>query len=82
MGTGLFTFVLAWEEFMFALTIMSRNDMRTLPPGFVLTYVGEFQYRWADMMAAALVISVPVVIVYVFLQRYLIQGLTAGAVKG
>jgi multiple sugar transport system permease protein len=60
MGTGLFSFVRVWEEFLCALTIMGRNEMRTLPPGFVLTCAGESRYRWADLMAAALVISIPV----------------------
>jgi multiple sugar transport system permease protein len=56
--------------------------MRTIPPGFLLTYVGEFQYYWSDAMAGSIIVTLPRIIAFMFLQRYLVRGMTAGAVKG
>ncbi len=82
VAIGLFTFLTAWNELLFALTLTSSPNMRTIPPGFVLTYIGEFQDRWPDMMAASVVVSIPVIILFTIFQRQLVRGLTAGAVKG
>ncbi|MGH3740475.1 MAG: carbohydrate ABC transporter permease [Micromonosporaceae bacterium] len=79
-SAGLFTFVKAWDDFIFALTL-SGEETRTLPPGLLLTYLGEAQAAWPDLMAASLIVSFPVVIAFVAIQRYFIAGLTAGAVK-
>ncbi|MET7427319.1 carbohydrate ABC transporter permease, partial [Dactylosporangium sp. NPDC005555] len=70
-----------WNDFIFALTL-AGPDKQTLPPGLVNTYLGEFETAWPDLMAASLVVSLPVVIGFTILQRYLVAGLTAGAVKG
>lgn len=61
---------------------LGRAGQADLPPGLVLTYVGEFQTAWADMMAASLLVSLPVVIAFIVFQRFIVGGLTAGAVKG
>jgi len=82
VAIGIFAFLSAWDEFMFALTLMSQDAMRTLPPGIVLSFVGEFDVRWEDMMAASVVATLPVLVVFLLLQKYLVEGLTAGAVKG
>ena len=81
LATAFFAFLTAWNEYLFALTLINRDDMRTLPPGLVMSYVGEFGYRWADMMAASLVVSLPVVVLFFVFSRALIRGLTEGAVK-
>jgi len=47
-----------------------------------LTYVGEFQYLWSDMCAGATIVTLPVIIIFIFFQKYLVAGLTAGSVKG
>jgi multiple sugar transport system permease protein len=70
-----------WNDFIYALTLVGK-DKQTLPPGLVLTYVGEFQAQWADMMAASLLVSLPLVIGFIIFQRQIVSGLTAGAVKG
>jgi multiple sugar transport system permease protein len=57
-------------------------DHMTLPPGLVLTYTGEFQTSWTNLMAASLITSLPIVVMFVFMQRYIVAGLTTGAVKG
>jgi len=82
IAVGLFSFLNAWNNLLFALSLTSSQDMRTIPPGFLLTYVGEFQYAWSDAMAGSVMVSLPMVMVFIFLQRYLIGGMTAGAVKG
>lgn len=81
VSTFLFAFIRGWNDFIFALTL-AGPEKQTLPPGLVLTYVGEFQSAWADMMAASLLVSLPVVIAFIVFQRYIVGGLTAGAVKG
>ncbi|MGV9266098.1 carbohydrate ABC transporter permease [Kitasatospora sp. NPDC003701] len=80
IAAGLFAFVRGWNDLIFALTL-SDNATMTLPPGLVNTYTGEFQTAWPALMAASLVVSLPVVAAFVFLQRFLVGGLTAGAVK-
>ena len=81
VSTFLFAFIRGWNDFIFALTL-AGPEKQTLPPGLVLTYVGEFQTAWADMMAASLLVSLPVVVAFIIFQRYIVSGLTAGAVKG
>ena len=81
-ATAIVTFIMAWDEFIIALTIMDKPTMRTLPVGIIQSFVGEFSIRWGEMMAASVVTTIPVVIIFIFLSRYLIGGLIAGAVKG
>ncbi|NUR72300.1 MAG: carbohydrate ABC transporter permease [Hamadaea sp.] len=81
VATGLFAFIRGWNDFIFALTL-AGPEKQTLPPGLVNTYLGEFQAAWPDLMAASLVVSLPVVGGFVILQRYLVAGLVSGAVKG
>ncbi|MBE3557719.1 MAG: carbohydrate ABC transporter permease [Ktedonobacteraceae bacterium] len=82
VAVGFFAFLNAWNELLYALTLTSSPDMRTVPAGFVLTYIGEFQDRWPDMMAASVVVSLPIVVIFTLIQRHLVSGLTAGAIKG
>lgn len=79
VATGFFAFLTAWDEFLIALTLTNRNAMRTVPPGLVMSYVGEFGYRWPEMMAASLVVSIPVVVLFFVFSRYIIHGLIEGA---
>lgn len=78
---ALFIFILAWHEYMFALTLTSTTEMRTLPVGISL-FLGEYRTLWGSLMAGSVVVTTPVVIFFVYLQRYIVQGLTLGAVKG
>jgi multiple sugar transport system permease protein len=80
IAAGLFAFIRAWNDFIYALTLAGA-EKRTLPPGLAATYLGETQARWPELMAASFVVSLPVVIAFIALQRYLVGGL-AGAVKG
>lgn len=81
LASAFFTFLLSWDEYMMALTLTNRNTARTLPPGLMISYVGEFGFRWPEMMAASIVIILPVIVVFAFFSRQLISGLTEGAVK-
>jgi multiple sugar transport system permease protein len=82
ISIAIYGFVWSWNDLIYSLTMITNADLRTLAPGLQLTYLGEFQSNWGNMMAASLFASVPVTIMFIFLQRYFIAGLTSGAVKG
>lgn len=81
VAAGLFAFVRGWNDFIFALTL-AGPERQTLPPGLVNTFVGEASAEWAPLMAASLITSIPVVVAFIALQRFLVGGIAAGAVKG
>ena len=76
-----YTFMLAWNEFLFALTLTRTNDMRTIPVGIQLL-MGQHSFEWNQMMAMSVLGSLPVLILYLVFQRYFISGMTSGSVKG
>ena len=78
---ALFVFILAWQEYMYALTLTRTTDMRTLPVGISL-FLGEYRVLWGSLMAGSVVVTAPVILLFIYLQRYLVQGLTLGGVKG
>ncbi len=78
---GLYSFMWAWNDLLFSLTLVTKPELRTVGPGLLLNYIGESRSDWGGAMAASIVSSLPVVIGFAFLQRFFIQGLTAGAVK-
>lgn len=82
LAAGVYTFLIAWDEYLFASTLMVQADMRTLPPGIIQSFVGQFYLNWPNVMAASVLMTVPVTILFIFFQKYLVKGLTAGAVKG
>ena len=81
-ATLLFAFLLSWQEFLFAFTYIQSDRFRTLPPGINVLYASGLGADFGNMMVMSLVTTVPVVLLFAFLQRYIVQGLTAGAVKG
>jgi multiple sugar transport system permease protein len=81
LSVTLFAFTNAWNEFLFAFVFITSDSLKTLPVGLQLLVFGDI-YPWGQMMAASLLMAVPVVIVYIFAQRFLVEGLTAGSVKG
>jgi multiple sugar transport system permease protein len=82
MGATLgFVFTAAWSELLFALMLINSEEKMTFAVG-LLTFVGKFSVDWGQMMAAGVLALIPACIFFAFIQRYLVQGLTAGALKG
>ncbi|POG54161.1 carbohydrate ABC transporter permease [Haloferax marisrubri] len=80
-ATAIYAFIMAWQEFFFALTFMQEDSLKTLPVG-LLGFVGQYDVSWGALMAASFVTVLPVTALFLFLQRYFIQGIASGAVKG
>lgn len=80
IATGIYVFLNAWDELMFAW-VLTNADTMTIPVGIRL-FVGNYQNRFDLMMAAAAVATLPVVVIFFLLQKHIVKGLTAGAVKG
>ena len=80
VSVGMYTFMQAWNEYLFALTLTKTNDMRTVPIGISML-MGQHSYEWSQMMAMSVLGSLPVLLLFLFFQRYFIAGMTAGSVK-
>jgi multiple sugar transport system permease protein len=80
VATGVYTFLLAWNEFLFALTLTKTTEMRTVPIG-IQQLMGQHAYEWNEMMAMSMLGSLPILILYLVAQRYFLAGMTAGSVK-
>ena len=81
LAAAIYIFIFSWNDFLFGLTLTSSDKMRILAPGIALAFIGEYEYRWVEMMASSIAVMAPVVVAFLFLQRYFIEGLTAGALK-
>ena len=82
ISIAIYGFVWSWNDLLYSMTLVTDTARRTLASGLVMTFLGEASTNWGYMMAASVVAAIPVTIIFVFLQRYFIQGLTSGAVKG
>ena len=81
VSTLLFAFLLAWQDLLWAMCLVSIDEKRTVTLG-VAYLVGEFVIQWPMLTAASLIGSLPTILLYLFLQRYYVEGLARGAVKG
>jgi arabinogalactan oligomer/maltooligosaccharide transport system permease protein len=79
--TALFSFMTAWNEFIQAATFMNKEEMYTMPVGLRF-FVGGYSQQWGYFAAGSIVAAIPIMALFMFLQKYLVSGLTAGAVKG
>jgi multiple sugar transport system permease protein len=80
VSVGIYTFMIAWNEYLFALTLTRTEDMRTVPIGIQLL-MGQHSFKWNEMMAMSMLGCIPVLVLFLFFQRFFIGGMTAGSVK-
>ena len=81
--TGLLAFIAAWNEFLFALTFTLSSEMRTVPVAIALiSGASAHELPWGNIMAASVVVTLPLIVLVLIFQRRIVSGLTAGAVKG
>lgn len=80
VSVGIYTFMISWNEYLFALTLTRTQEMRTVPIGIQLL-MGQHSYEWNEMMAMSILGSIPVLVLFLFFQRYFMGGLTSGAIK-
>lgn len=81
VATAINAFILSWNEFLFAQTFIDSPGLRTLPIA-LKSFMGQYSTEWNTLMAASVISTLPVVVMFIFLQRQLIAGMTSGAVKG
>ncbi len=80
-STGMYAFILAWNEFLFPLLIAKDSSTRPISVGLAF-YIDEIGVKWGPMMAASVMMSIPAILVFSFAQKYIVKGLSEGAVKG
>ena len=80
VSTGVYTFLQCWNEYLFALTLTKSQDMRTVTVGIQLL-MGQHSYEWNEMMAMSVLGAIPILVIFLFFQRYFMAGMTSGAVK-
>jgi ABC-type glycerol-3-phosphate transport system permease component len=81
VAVALFTFLISWNAYVWALVLTTDPNMFVLSVG-IANMVGEYRVQWNELMAAAVIAAVPVMVLFAFLERHLVNALTAGAVKG
>jgi multiple sugar transport system permease protein/raffinose/stachyose/melibiose transport system permease protein len=81
VATAVWIAVVTWQEFIFALAFTTTRDMRTVPIG-MMDFIGQFGTQYGQLMAGSVIVSFPILVIFFFLQRYLVAGLTAGSVRG
>ena len=82
LAVGIYAFLQSWDDYMISLVVMSKTAMKTLPVGIAETFMGEFGFDYAGMMTISVVASLPVLLLFLFFNKYMVAGLTGGAVKG
>lgn len=82
ISTALFTFILSWNEYLYALVLVNSDNTRPLTTGVMNMLISSFNVEWSLLMAASVMMSFPLIIVFAFLQSYLTRGFGAGGVKG
>ena len=82
LAVGIYSFLQTWDDYLYASTLIQNDALRTLSTGVTLRYLGELSYDWSLVNSISVVGTLPMVFVFFFFQKYMIKGLTAGAVKG
>jgi multiple sugar transport system permease protein len=81
LAVFLFTFTGVWNEYLYAFVLINRESQMTVPVGMTFMIINDI-FQWPDLMAGAVLITVPVVALFIYTQRFMVEGLTAGGVKG
>ena len=81
LAVAIYAFLQSWDDYMIGLIVMTKTAMKTLPVGIAETFLGEFGFDYAGMMTISVVASLPVVLLFLFFNKYMVAGLTGGAVK-
>jgi multiple sugar transport system permease protein len=81
IATGAFAFIGCWNEFLFALILINKSSLFTIPVGLSFM-VGEYNINYGSLAAGSVIALIPAVLIFAYVQKYLVQGLSAGAVKG
>lgn len=82
LASGLYAFLMTWDDYLHAVTLIQTDSLRTLSAGVSLRYLGELSFDWSLINSISIVSMLPMIILFFFFQKYMISGLVAGAVKG
>lgn len=82
VSTALFTFILSWNEYLYALVLVNSDSARPLTTGVMSMLISAFNIEWSLLMAASVMMSLPLIVIFAFLQSYLTRGFGAGGMKG
>jgi len=82
LAVGIYSFLMAWDDYLHAATLIQTDTLRTLSIGIAMRYLGELSYDWSLINTISIVGMLPMVLLFFFFQKYMIKGLVAGAVKG
>lgn len=82
LAVGIYAFLMTWDDYLHAATLIQSDNLRTLSIGIALRYLGELSYDWSLINTISVVGAIPMILVFFFFQKYMIKGLVAGAVKG
>lgn len=82
LAVGIYAFLMTWDDYLHAATLIQTDSLRTLSVGISLRYLGELSYDWSLINSISVVGTLPMVLVFFFFQKYMVKGLVAGAVKG
>ncbi|WP_223292751.1 carbohydrate ABC transporter permease [Breznakiella homolactica] len=82
LAVGIYAFLMTWDDYLHAATLIQSDSLRTLSVGIALRYLGELSYDWSLINCISVVGTIPMVLLFFFFQKYMVKGLVAGAVKG
>jgi len=82
VAVGIYSFLMAWDDFLHAAILIQDDSLRTLSVGISARYLGELSYDWSLVNTISIIGTVPMLLLFFFFQKHMIKGLVAGAVKG
>lgn len=82
LAVGIYSFLMTWDDYLHGATLIQSDALRTLSVGIALRYLGELSYDWSLVNAISVVGALPMILLFIFFQKYMVKGLVAGAVKG